>query len=88
MNFKNHDIVYFVGPPKDMMVPMMSDVSEHKLYKKRGRIAIGISEDIRCYPDEPNDTMYWVRFEDDSIDLRQVDGNWLLSEEAFYRDFL
>ena len=87
LSFKNHDIVYFVGPHAGTIAPVTSTMKNHKLYKRRGRIAIGISEDIRCYPDDPNDNMYWVRFEDDHIPLRQVQGDWLIQEKEYTERF-
>lgn len=85
-NFKLHDKVVFVGPPREEENPtFISSPKEHKLYLKKGRIAYGPSEDMRCYPDEPADSdlakLVWVKFEDDDKDIRQVDRNWLVKEQ-------
>lgn len=79
-DFQNHDRVGFVGPPDEEWQPgLMPPPEKHKLYGKHGRICIGISEDIRCYPDDPDDRMYWVRFDEDRIDgPRQVSAEWLV----------
>jgi hypothetical protein len=47
----------------------------------------GKNMDIRCYPDEPEDSdlgrMMWVMFEDDKHCLRQVDIEWLVRKADF-----
>jgi len=78
-NFKNGDRVVFVGPPDAEFQPgMIPDPQDHALYHRKGQIRIGISEDILVYPDEPGADMYWVKFEDDVIPLRQIKGTWLV----------
>jgi len=82
-DFKINDRVVFVGPPPDEDQSfMISDASDHKLYKKTGRIAYGPTESLRCYPDEPPESqlgrMVWVIFDEDNQPIRQVDRGWLV----------
>ena len=80
-DFRNGDWVIFVGPPDDEFQPAtIADPAKHKLYKKRGQIRIGVSEDIRVFPDAPDLDLYWVKFDDDTQPLRQVKGSWLVKE--------
>lgn len=39
---------------------------------KSGTIVYGISEDIFCYPDNPEMDMVWVAFDEDRLPMRQV----------------
>ncbi len=39
---------------------------------KTGTIVYGISEDIFCYPDNPEMDMVWVAFDEDRLPMRQV----------------
>jgi len=39
---------------------------------KSGTIVYGISEDIFCYPDNPEMDMVWVAFDEDRLTMRQV----------------
>ena len=84
-DFRVHDRVVFVGPPDEEFQPgMMPMPKEHKLYHRHGTICVGISESIRCYPDDPNDDKHWVRFDGDEKGPRQVAATWLV-KEAEYR---
>jgi hypothetical protein len=67
--------VVFAGP-SDGAAPLF-DPSGHKLVGKPGIIVYGISEDIFCYPDDPNSDMVWVAFEGDRLPRRQVAAAWL-----------
>lgn len=82
-DFTNGDHVVFVGPPDEEFQPgMMVDPDKHALYGKQGQIRVGISEDIRVYPDSGPD-MLWVAFEGDKVPLRQVARTWLVRREDF-----
>ena len=39
---------------------------------KTGTIVYGVSEDIFCYPDNPEMDMVWVAFDEDRLPMRQV----------------
>lgn len=39
---------------------------------KAGTIVYGVSEDIFCYPDNPEMDMVWVAFDEDRLPMRQV----------------
>jgi len=67
--------VVFHGPA-DGIAPLF-DASNHKLIGCCGTIVYGISEDIRCYPDDPTSDMVWVAFEGDSMPRRQVSAAWI-----------
>ena len=41
---------------------------------------MGLSEDIRCHPDDPESDAIWIRFDDDKHPLRQVSCAWLVRE--------
>lgn len=80
-DFRVHDRVVFVGPPDEEFQPgMMPAPKEHKLYLRHGFISVGISESIRCYPDDPRDNKYWVRFEGESKGPRQIAATWIVKE--------
>jgi hypothetical protein len=83
-DFRVHDRVVFIGPPDEEYQPgMMPPPAQHKLYGKHGAIVVGISESIHCYPDDPDDNKYWVRFDDDEKGPRQVSASWLVKEAEF-----
>jgi hypothetical protein len=72
-NFRKGDRVVFVGPPNDQYQPaVISPPADHKLLGKFGTAMMGPSEDIRCYPDDPDSDIIWIRFDDDKHPLRQV----------------
>jgi|GEM_PF-2985162 len=83
-NFRNGDAVVFVGPPDEEFQPgMICDPKHHTLYRCTGKIRIGKSEDILVFPDEPDEGLYWVRFDDDTQPVRQVRGTWLVKAADF-----
>ena len=82
-DFVNGDLVIFVGPPdEEFQSGMIVDPRKHALYGKQGQIRVGVSEDIRVYPDTGPD-MLWVAFEGDRIPMRQVARSWLVRLEDF-----
>ncbi len=82
-DFRNGDRVVFVGPPDEEYQPgMIGSPDKHALYAKQGQIRVGVSEDIRVYPDSGPD-MLWVAFEGDRVPLRQVTRSWLVRSEDF-----
>lgn len=85
-NFQNGDWVVFVGPPDEEFQPgLITDPAKHSLYHCTGQIRIGVSEDIIVFPDEPDADMYWVKFDDDTLPIRQVKGSWLVKSANFMR---
>lgn len=80
-NFKNGDRVVFVGPPDEEYQPgMIVSPDKHKLYGKVGQVRVGVSEDIRVYPDSQDLDMLWVMFEGENQRLRQITRSWLIHE--------
>jgi len=76
-NFNTGDRVYLTGPPKgEKILPGMPfDRETHRLYNVPGTICIG--------PDgsaEPFAGGAWVKFEEDTQPIRQVDKRWLSRE--------
>lgn len=67
--------VRFTGPGG--IAPLTAQPSKHLLTDCVGRIVMGPSEDIWCYPDDPNLDMVWVTFADDIKPIRQVSAAWL-----------
>ncbi len=67
--------VKFIGP--NGTAPLTAGPSEHLLTDCPGRIVMGPSEDIWCYPDDPDLDLVWVAFIDDTRPLRQVSAAWL-----------
>ncbi len=68
-------LVKFAGP--EGISPLTAGPSEHLLTDCPGRIVMGPSEDIWCYPDDPELDLVWVAFTDDTRPLRQVSAAWL-----------
>ncbi len=68
-------IVRFVGPSG--IAPLTAEPSSHLLTDCIGKIVMGPSEDIWCYPDSPELDMVWVVFTDDTRPIRQVSAAWL-----------
>ncbi|MEA3208550.1 MAG: hypothetical protein QOE70_1607 [Chthoniobacter sp.] len=80
-DFRKGDRVVFVGPPDDQyQAAMISPPGEHKLVGKIGTVMMGPSENIRCYPDDPDSDVIWIRFDNDKHPLRQVSRAWLVRE--------
>jgi hypothetical protein len=80
-DFRKGDRVVFVGPPDEQLQPaVISQPAEHKLLGKIGTVMMGLSEDIRCHPDDPESDAIWIRFDDDKHPLRQVSCAWLVRE--------
>ena len=67
--------VRFVGP--EGTAPLTAPPPTHLLMDCIGRIVMGPSEDIWCYPDSPEMDMVWVAFVDDIKPVRQVSAAWL-----------
>jgi hypothetical protein len=67
--------VRFIGPPG--IAPLTAEPAKHLLTDCIGRIVMGPSEDIWCYPDSPEMDMVWVAFVDDIKPIRQVSAAWL-----------
>jgi hypothetical protein len=67
--------VRFIGPKG--VAPLSAEPSKHLLTDCVGRIVMGPSEDIWCYPDNPELDMVWVAFTDDIRPIRQVSAAWL-----------
>lgn len=83
-NFSNGDRVVFVGPPDEEYQPgMIVGPDKHVLYGKTGQIRVGISEDIRVYPDKGSPDMVWVKFEGDKVPLRQISRSWLVRDDDY-----
>jgi hypothetical protein len=57
---------------------VLSAPAEHKLLGKIGTVMMGPSEDIRCYPDDSDSDVIWIRFDNDKHPLRQVSCGWLV----------
>ena len=86
-DFRKGDRVVFVGPPDDQyQAAMISSPAEHKLFGRIGTVMMGPSEDIRCYPDDPDSDLIWVRFDNDRHPLRQVSSAWLVREGDYRPD--
>ena len=86
-DFRKGDRVVFVGPPDDQyQAAMISSPAEHKLFGKIGTVMMGPSEDIRCYPDDLDSDLIWVRFDNDRHPLRQVSSAWLVREGDYRPD--
>ena len=86
-DFRKGDRVVFVGPPDDQyQAALMPPPSEHKLLGKIGTVIMGPSEDIRCYPDDPNSDMIWIRFDNDKHPFRQVSCAWIVRETDYQPD--
>ncbi len=80
-DFRKGERVVFVGPPDDQYQPaVISSPTKHKLLGNIGTVMMGPSEDIRCYPDESDSDVIWVRFDNDKHPLRQVSSAWLVRE--------
>jgi hypothetical protein len=71
--------VVFSGPPPGEITLMFNRESHH-LMGQVGTIVYGISEDVWCYPDDPQRDSVWVAFDGDRLERRQVAIAWL--EEA------
>lgn len=69
--------VRFSGPKG--AAPLAAEPSQHLLTDCVGQIVMGPSEDIWCYPDNPELDMVWVAFADDIRPIRQVSAAWLES---------
>lgn len=67
--------VRFVGPTG--LSPVTAKPSKHLLTDCVGQIVMGPSEDVWCYPDDPDLDLVWVAFTDDTRPLRQVSAAWL-----------
>ncbi len=67
--------VRFVGPSG--LAPLTASPSDHLLTDCVGQIIMGPSEDIWCYPDNPELDLVWVAFADDIHPIRQVSAAWL-----------
>ena len=67
--------VRFIGPGSP--APLTAGPSQHLLTDCVGQIVMGPSEDVWCYPDDPNLDLVWVAFVDDTRPLRQVSAAWL-----------
>jgi len=67
--------VRFAGP--DGVAPLTAEPSKHLLTDRVGQIVMEPSEDIWCYPGDPNLDMVWVTFTDDIKPNRQVSAAWL-----------
>lgn len=67
--------VVFRGPG-DVVSPLF-DAARHKLLGQIGTVVYGISEDVWCYPDNPELDLVWVTFECDRLQRRQVSAAWL-----------
>lgn len=67
--------VRFIGP--DGIAPLTQEPSKHLLTDCIGKIVMGPSEDIWCYPDDETLDMVWVIFADDTRPIRQVSAAWL-----------
>lgn len=67
--------VRFTGPKG--VAPLSAEPSKHLLTDCVGQIVMGPSEDIWCYPDNPELDMVWVAFTDDIRPIRQVSAAWL-----------
>lgn len=68
-------MVRFRGPAG--VAPLTAEPSKHLLTDCIGQIVMGPSEDIWCYPDNPELDMVWVAFADDTRPIRQVSAAWL-----------
>ncbi len=67
--------VEFVGPREEL--DTLGAMSGSALLGKQGTIVYGISEDIFCYPDNPEMDLVWVAFDEDRMPRRQVSLAWL-----------
>jgi len=72
--------VVFSGPPPGEIVPMFNRDGHH-LMGRVGTIVYGISEDVWCYPDDPQRDSVWVAFDGDKLERRQVAIAWLVEAE-------
>ncbi len=80
-DFVNGDRVVFVGPPDEQHQPtMIAPPEKHKLLGRQGTVMIGPSEDIRCFPDDPESDLIWIRFDGDKHPFRQVSRAWVVRE--------
>ena len=74
-NVKKGLMVEFTGP-QEGVATLGPDVGS-AFKGKVGQIVYGISEDIFCYPDNPELDLVWVAFPGDKHPRRQVSLAWL-----------